>query len=172
MTNEGAGGAGAVVDYAGLSRGDAIHRGNLIVKRTAAVVVLLGLAVLVVLAAAGCPKSGEGKVETPPTPPTTAQTTPSAETAATQPPGNIGNAKNAEGKYICPVLGDPVTDFSKENSSEYEGKAYFYCCPGCKEKFDADPAKYAKAAAAGKAPEGSEPSEASGEQTEGSGGTR
>jgi YHS domain-containing protein len=27
--------------------------------------------------------------------------------------------------------------------SEYKGKTYYFCAPGCKRKFDADPAKYA-----------------------------
>ncbi|PKG31477.1 YHS domain-containing protein, partial [Methanoregula sp.] len=27
--------------------------------------------------------------------------------------------------------------------SEYNGKKYYFCAPGCKKKFDADPAKYA-----------------------------
>ncbi|MBN2340088.1 MAG: YHS domain-containing protein [Deltaproteobacteria bacterium] len=26
--------------------------------------------------------------------------------------------------------------------SEYEGKTYAFCCPGCKPQFDADPPKY------------------------------
>ncbi|MCP4195721.1 MAG: YHS domain-containing protein [Proteobacteria bacterium] len=32
----------------------------------------------------------------------------------------------------------------KEHSdhSEYKGRHYFFCCPGCKPKFDANPEKY------------------------------
>ncbi|MBN2526181.1 MAG: YHS domain-containing protein [Deltaproteobacteria bacterium] len=26
--------------------------------------------------------------------------------------------------------------------SEYKGKFYVFCCPGCKPQFDADPEKY------------------------------
>jgi YHS domain-containing protein len=28
--------------------------------------------------------------------------------------------------------------------SEYKGRTYFFCAPGCKKRFDTDPAKYAK----------------------------
>jgi YHS domain-containing protein len=128
-------------------------------------VAVLGAALLV-----GCPKSsGGGKTQTVPTPaPTSTEATPPpAETTAAQPPENIGNAKNAEGKYVCPVTGEPVTDFSKGNSVEYEGKAYFFCSSDCKPKFEADPAKYVKAAAAGEAPESSGPSEGEGKHAEG-----
>jgi len=129
------------------------------VKLTTYRVVWSALAALCVLLAAGCPQpttepptsSGPAGVEAPPAPP-------AGETAA-EPPENIGNAKNAEGKYVCPVLGQPVSDFSSEGAAEYEGKAYFFCCPGCKPKFDEDPAKYAKAAAAGEIPEGTAPAD-------------
>jgi YHS domain-containing protein len=30
--------------------------------------------------------------------------------------------------------------------SEYEGKTYYFCAPTCKQKFDTNPAKYAKSA--------------------------
>jgi YHS domain-containing protein len=44
---------------------------------------------------------------------------------------------------------DPIckmtVDESKTNLiSEYKGKKYFFCAPGCKKKFDTEPAKYAK----------------------------
>jgi len=141
------------------------------VKQTTAVGALIVLTALGVLVVAGCPKQ---QATTPPVAGPTGTEAPPAETAATQPPDNIGNAKNAEGKCICPVLGDPVTDFSAGNSVEYQGKAYFFCCPDCRPKFESDPAKYAKAAAAGEVPEGSAPAEATGEPTraEGPGGTK
>jgi YHS domain-containing protein len=28
--------------------------------------------------------------------------------------------------------------------SEYKGKTYYFCAPGCKKAFDADPEKYIK----------------------------
>ncbi|KFI97931.1 YHS domain-containing protein [Bifidobacterium subtile] len=38
---------------------------------------------------------------------------------------------------------DPQEAESKGLFRDYEGKRYYFCCPGCLPKFDADPAKYA-----------------------------
>lgn len=48
--------------------------------------------------------------------------------------------------FTCPVVGgktDPAKKASAEYS-DYKGMRYYFCCPGCKPKFDAAPAKYAK----------------------------
>jgi YHS domain-containing protein len=48
--------------------------------------------------------------------------------------------------FTCPVVGgktDPAKKASAEYS-DYKGTRYYFCCPGCKPKFDAAPAKYAK----------------------------
>jgi YHS domain-containing protein len=138
-------------------------RRNVTVKNTKTLIALAAAALLVVVLVAGCPKP---KSEPPASPSATAtEATPAppvsgTETAA-EPPANIGNAKNADGKYVCPVTGEPVTDFSKANSSDYRGKAYFFCSSECKPEFDKNPEKYAKAAEAGEVPEGSEASESS-----------
>jgi YHS domain-containing protein len=42
---------------------------------------------------------------------------------------------------ICKMQVDEKTAKWK---SEYKGKTYFFCAPGCKKKFDLDPAKYVK----------------------------
>ena len=45
-------------------------------------------------------------------------------------------------KARCPVMGN---DFAVEEASarsEYKGRHYAFCCPGCKPKFDAAPEKY------------------------------
>jgi YHS domain-containing protein len=39
----------------------------------------------------------------------------------------------------CPVMAGPV---NKALFTEYKGKKVYFCCPGCKEKFDAEPEKY------------------------------
>ena len=39
----------------------------------------------------------------------------------------------------CPVMGGAI---NKELYTEYKGKKVYFCCPGCKEKFEADPEKY------------------------------
>ena len=46
-------------------------------------------------------------------------------------------------KAVCPVTGEEFTVTKDTARSEYKGKHYVFCCPGCKPKFDADPAKYA-----------------------------
>jgi Cu+-exporting ATPase len=41
-----------------------------------------------------------------------------------------------------PVCGMSVDPARAKATHEHAGKTYFFCCPGCKEKFKADPAKY------------------------------
>ncbi len=47
-------------------------------------------------------------------------------------------------KLICPVMGEKFTITEKTPSVEYNGKMYFFCCPGCVEKFKKEPDKYLK----------------------------
>ncbi len=42
-----------------------------------------------------------------------------------------------------PVCGMTV-DEKKAAKSEYKGKTYYFCAPGCKAAFDKDPDKYVK----------------------------
>lgn len=39
----------------------------------------------------------------------------------------------------CPIMGEAI---NKDFFKEYKGKKVYFCCPGCKEKFEADPEKY------------------------------
>ncbi|MHC4637589.1 MAG: YHS domain-containing protein [Planctomycetota bacterium] len=40
----------------------------------------------------------------------------------------------------CPIMdGNPI---NKELYTEYKGKKVYFCCPGCEDKFKADPEKY------------------------------
>ena len=41
-----------------------------------------------------------------------------------------------------PVCGMDVDPASAAGSSEYKGKTYYFCAPGCKKSFDDDPEKY------------------------------
>ncbi len=43
---------------------------------------------------------------------------------------------------LDPVCKMEVDENSAEWTSEYKGKTYYFCAPGCKEYFDADPEKY------------------------------
>ena len=39
----------------------------------------------------------------------------------------------------CPIMDNPI---NKNLYAEYKGKKVYFCCPGCKPKFEADPEKY------------------------------
>lgn len=52
--------------------------------------------------------------------------------------------KAANEMVVCPVMGTEIKKFEAAGSSDYEGKTYYFCCAGCKEKFEKDPAKYAE----------------------------
>ena len=43
---------------------------------------------------------------------------------------------------IDPVCGMAVSRGDVSGESEYQGKPYYFCSPACKERFDADPARY------------------------------
>ncbi len=40
---------------------------------------------------------------------------------------------------VCKMIIDPET---AAGTSEYKGKTYYFCSPGCKRSFDKDPEKY------------------------------
>jgi YHS domain-containing protein len=43
---------------------------------------------------------------------------------------------------IDPICKMTVDEKTAKFTSEYKGKKYYFCAPGCKKKFDTDPAKY------------------------------
>lgn len=43
-----------------------------------------------------------------------------------------------------PVCSMEVDEKKAKATSQYKGKAYYFCAPGCKKAFDADPEKYLK----------------------------
>jgi YHS domain-containing protein len=45
----------------------------------------------------------------------------------------------ASEQQVCPVMGGRI---SKNCFTEHQGKKVYFCCPGCKPKFQADPARY------------------------------
>ena len=51
---------------------------------------------------------------------------------------NTANSKT----IIDPICGMTVEESEAAGQSEYEGKTYYFCSSGCKEKFDANPAEY------------------------------
>lgn len=44
----------------------------------------------------------------------------------------------------CAVSGKAFAVEADSTFSQHDGKTYVFCCPGCKKKFDADPAAFAK----------------------------
>lgn len=44
----------------------------------------------------------------------------------------------------CLVMGATFKISKSTEFSQYKGKYYAFCCPGCKPKFDANPEKYLK----------------------------
>ncbi len=43
-----------------------------------------------------------------------------------------------------PVCGMDVDPATAAHKSEYRGQTYYFCAPGCKRTFDANPTQYAK----------------------------
>ncbi len=43
-----------------------------------------------------------------------------------------------------PICGMMVDEKRAAGTSTYQGKAYYFCSPGCKSTFDKNPAKFAK----------------------------
>ena len=41
-----------------------------------------------------------------------------------------------------PVRGMDVEPATARHTSEHEGRTYYFCAPGCKRAFEADPKKY------------------------------
>jgi YHS domain-containing protein len=90
-------------------------------KRHAITLAITLTAVSVVLT--GCKKS---EPQEPPAVPEAAKAVESA-------------AADTGGQTVCPVMGGKV---QKDCFTEYKGKKVYFCCPGCKDKFTADPDKY------------------------------
>jgi len=54
-----------------------------------------------------------------------------------------GNPASMIGKeLVCPVTGEGFKITAHSPSVEYQGKRYYFCCPGCDKKFLDDPEKY------------------------------
>jgi YHS domain-containing protein len=49
-----------------------------------------------------------------------------------------------ENSMTCPVSGETFNKSENTESMEYQGKTYYFCCAGCKEKFEQDPEQYTK----------------------------
>lgn len=45
---------------------------------------------------------------------------------------------------VDPICKMTVDEKTAKLKSEYKGRTYYFCAPGCKKKFDSDPGKYAE----------------------------
>jgi YHS domain-containing protein len=81
----------------------------------------------------GCKKSEP----TPAAP--AARTTPAAPTAAKVAEDAASQVVQAVEQTECPVMGGAI---NKALFTEYQGKKVYFCCDGCKEKFEAAPEQY------------------------------
>ena len=61
---------------------------------------------------------------------------------ATGAPASASAQADAPGDAIDPVCDMLVDIASARFVSEHEGQTYYFCCPACKKKFEADPARY------------------------------
>jgi YHS domain-containing protein len=52
-------------------------------------------------------------------------------------------SENTPKKAIDPICGMSVETATAAHTSEYKGKRFYFCCAGCKQKFDQQPEKYA-----------------------------
>jgi YHS domain-containing protein len=49
------------------------------------------------------------------------------------------------GKLTCAITGEEIESAAKAAGKvDYNGKTYYFCCPGCIKKFNENPAKFAK----------------------------
>jgi xanthine dehydrogenase accessory factor len=62
----------------------------------------------------------------------------SADVAIAEEPGDAPAPE-----AIDPICGMTVAIAGARHTSEYDGQIWYFCCPGCKRRFDADPAQYA-----------------------------
>lgn len=45
-------------------------------------------------------------------------------------------------KMLCPISGKEFICGPENESTEYQGKTYYFCCPMCKPDFEKNPEKY------------------------------
>ena len=94
----------------------------------------LGILSFAIAACGGPPEGAASPSSAPPS------ASPSAAAGVAKEPGD---AKVGD-KTKCAVSGEEMTVEATSPKAEYQGTTYYFCCGGCKKKFEADPAKYVK----------------------------
>jgi xanthine dehydrogenase accessory factor len=75
--------------------------------------------------------------------PDEASSSEAARNEATETPtAPVPSAGDSPGDAVDPVCDMLVDIATARFVSEHEGQTYYFCCPACKKKFEADPAKY------------------------------
>jgi len=57
-------------------------------------------------------------------------------------PSGFDTAQKVGTKASCPVSGEGFAIAANTAHSEFKGKHYYFCCPGCKTQFDKNPDKF------------------------------
>ncbi len=71
--------------------------------------------------------------------------------AVAHPASHHHTATSHRAALICPVTGTPIASIKAAvGHSTYKGKTYYFCCPGCKPRFDKNPAAIVNNAAHGR----------------------
>lgn len=79
-----------------------------------------------------------------PVTPTSAPAPSAAPSAAASSASGVvapGEAKVGD-KTLCLISKEEFVVTASSPKAEFEGKTYYFCCPGCDTKFKADPKKY------------------------------
>jgi YHS domain-containing protein len=94
---------------------------------------LAGVLIVGLIALNGCKKSEPAPDETP------AERMQEMQGHMTMKAEPVKEIASAVEQTTCPVMGGAI---DKALFTEYQGKKVYFCCPGCKEKFEAEPEKY------------------------------
>ncbi len=70
--------------------------------------------------------------------------------AAERPAAQVQAGPGSAAEAVDPVCGMTVPADSSGRPVEHDGQTYYFCCAGCKPRFDKAPARFARNAAAGK----------------------
>lgn len=97
---------------------------------------------LVLVSALATACGGEPTPASPATP--ASSSTSAADAAAPSAKADVkplGEAKVGD-TTKCPVSGEEFVVEATSPKTEIDGKTYYFCCAGCKKKFESDPAKF------------------------------
>ena len=93
----------------------------------------VGLLIVGLIALNGCKKSEPAPDET------SAEKMQEIQEHMTMKAEPVKEIASAVEQTTCPVMGGAI---DKALFTEHKGKKVYFCCPGCKEKFEAEPEKY------------------------------